>query len=550
MSRPKFSLAFSLLCLVLVLLGVFFRLAYLNQKVFWNDEVYSSVPVLGHTVEGITTEWQQRSSQGFVTVANALERYQSLAPDTSVGTTIQSLAHEEPQNSPLYFVLSRFWLEITGGGPMAMRGLAAMISLLALPLMYGLAQELFQAEAIATLAVSLTAVSPMQILYAQEARQYSLLILATLLSSLALLRALRLKTWPHWLLYGLSLAMGMYAQPFFGFVAIAHTVYILFLEPFSFKEGIPALRGRLWPFMGASSLGLLLYFPWLWMIVTGLDRISPWRGRTELPWFQLAGRWLLNLTRTFFDASWGRQNLYNLRVHPLNPTLYLALFFGFLVGYSFYYLITHTERRIWLFVVTLTVFPAIFLVGADLLLGGVRSTIPRYILPAYLGVLLGIAFLLGQGILGGGMGRLVRPRFWAPLTAFVLTMGCLSCALLLPGQTWWSKYSNYYDPELATIINASPRSVVISESALRLISMGYLLRSETILHLGDDTAPIDIERFSDNRDIYIYDARASATRLKEQIEASTNRQFEQVFSQPFEFIDGSMQLWKLPHSAP
>jgi len=540
MLRPKLPLAFSLLCLILVLLGVFFRFAYLDQKVFWNDEVYSTVPVLGHRVEEITREWLQRSAEGFVTAGEAWQRYQSFAPGATMGSTLASLAQEEPQNSPLYFVLSHIWLASTGDTTLGMRSLAALISLLSLPAVYFLCQELFQSGAIAWLGVGLTAVSPLHIIYAQEARQYSLLIVATLVSSWLLLRALRLHHGFSWLIYSVSVAVGLYAQPFFGFVAIAHAVYTFLLEPISLK--------RFRPYLSATGLGFLLYAPWLWWIVTGLDRISPWRGRTDLPLPQLLGRWLLNLARTFGDFPGGQQSLYDLRLHPLNPMLYLTVLVVGLVGYGGWYLIGTTERKTWLFLVTLTIFPAIFLVGADLLLGGIRSTIPRYLLPSYLGVQLVVAGLLGKKWMEGRSflsSSRKYSRRWIGLGALILTLGCVSCALMVPRQTWWSKYSNYYDPAIVQLIHQSEQAIVISESALRLLSLSYLLQPDTILHLGEETAPPPLSRFPAAADIYIYDARASATRLKEQLEAASDRRFELVFREPFGFIDGHMQLWKL-----
>jgi uncharacterized membrane protein len=48
------------------------------------------------------------------------------------------------------------------------------------------------------------------VLYAQEARQYSLWILITLISSYAILRAIRKQTFFSWLIYSVAMALSFY----------------------------------------------------------------------------------------------------------------------------------------------------------------------------------------------------------------------------------------------------------------------------------------------------------------------------------------------------
>ncbi len=69
-----------------------------------------------------------------------------------------------------------------------MRSLPAIISLLAFPCIHWLCLELFEESITGSVAIAVIAVSPFHLAYAQEARQYSLWVLITLLSSEALLR--------------------------------------------------------------------------------------------------------------------------------------------------------------------------------------------------------------------------------------------------------------------------------------------------------------------------------------------------------------------------
>ena len=534
-----------ILGIVLALLGIFFRFYQLDSKVFWNDEVYSAVPVSGYTVEGITTEWQPGASDTKLTRDEVLERYQTLASDTTVGDTLQSVAVEEPQNSPLFFVLSRQWIELTNISPrLGMRSLAVLMSMVGLPFAYLLCMELFVSPAIAWLGTGFVAISPLHIIYAQEARQYSLLITLTLVACFAFLHALRLSSPLRWAVYSLSAVLGLYAHPFFCFVLLAHGVYLFGLEG-SLRQPLKLTRSLL-AFFVAIAMSLLAFLPWIVIILTRVERISPWRGNTDLSLPQLVGRWMVNLVRVFFDLPFGTLRLYDLQINLADPVFYGVLVLVALAGYAIWDMVQSAERKTWLFVLTLMIFPAIFLILADIVLGGIRSTIPRYILPSYIGVQLAIAYLLARprriGIVSAPW-----PRLWRFVAALVLTASCISSIVLLQSKTWWSKYSNLYDPAIATLINTTDAPLILSDSALRLISLSYLLQPTAELQVADEENLPDLpQTVSSENAIYVYDARSSGTRLKEAIEQRYGWSFERVYREPFGFIDGQIQLWKYP----
>ncbi|MEO1146223.1 MAG: glycosyltransferase family 39 protein [Cyanobacteria bacterium J06638_22] len=534
-----------ILGIVLVLLGIFFRFYQLDSKVFWNDEVYSAVPVSGYTVEGITTEWQPGAYDTKLTRDEVLERYQMLASDTTVGDTLQSVAVEEPQNSPLFFVLSRQWIDLTNLSPrLGMRSLAVLISVVGLPFAYLLCMELFSSPAIAWLGTGLVAISPLHIIYAQEARQYSLLITLTLVACFAFLHALRLSSPLRWAFYSLSAVLGLYAHPFFCFVLLAHGVYLFGLEG-SLRQPLKLTRSLL-AFLVAIAMSLLAFLPWIVIIFTRVERISPWRGNTDLSLPQLVGRWMMNLVRVFFDLPFGTLRLYDLQINLADPVFYGVLVLVALAGYAIWDMVQSAERKTWLFVLMLMICPAIFLILADIVLGGIRSTIPRYILPSYIGVQLAIAYLLARprriGIVSAPW-----PRLWRFVAALVLTASCISSIVLLQSKTWWSKYSNLYDPAIAALINTTDAPLILSDSALRLISLSYLLQPTAELQVADEENLPDLpQAVSSENAIYVYDARSSGTRLKEAIEQRYGWSFERVYREPFGFIDGQIQLWKYP----
>ncbi|GGC32323.1 membrane protein [Siccirubricoccus deserti] len=91
---------------------------------------------------------------------------------------------------PLYYTLLKPWTAAFGETELAGRGFSALFSALAVPLTYRLARE-FAPPGAALLAAALLALSPLQLLYAQEARAYAMLPALYALALLGLVRFCR-----------------------------------------------------------------------------------------------------------------------------------------------------------------------------------------------------------------------------------------------------------------------------------------------------------------------------------------------------------------------
>ncbi|HHP7245612.1 MAG TPA: glycosyltransferase family 39 protein, partial [Elainellaceae cyanobacterium] len=172
------------LILVLLILGVFFRVVNLDSKVYWHDEVFTSIRAAGY----VGDEIESQLFNGTVLSADDLLVYQRLTPDKGIDDTLYALT-THPEHPPLYYLMVRGWMELFGSSVAAIRSLSVLSSLLTFPALYWLCLELFGSAMVGGMAIALFAVSPFHILYAQEARHYSLWTLATILSCAALLRA-------------------------------------------------------------------------------------------------------------------------------------------------------------------------------------------------------------------------------------------------------------------------------------------------------------------------------------------------------------------------
>ena len=127
--NPSLDKWLRFLIIVVLVLGIFFRFANLGNKVYWIDEAYTSLRISGYTeVEMLT----QISYQQIISPSD-LQKYQQINSETNLTDTLHSLATEDPQHPPLYYILARHWAQWFGSSVTAMRSLAAVISLLVFP---------------------------------------------------------------------------------------------------------------------------------------------------------------------------------------------------------------------------------------------------------------------------------------------------------------------------------------------------------------------------------------------------------------------------------
>lgn len=473
-----------LIFLMLLVLGVVFRFVNLDQKVYWHDEVYTSMRAGGWT----RREIDQKLFQNQIFSAPELQKFQQLKPGSTASSTIYSLAVEDPQHPPLYFLMARAWLQTFGSSLRASRSLAALLSLLALPLMYGLGLELFASRPAALLATALLAVSPFDVLFAQTARQYSLLTAAVIGSSYVLLRALRLKTWKNWGLYTLACALGLYTHPFMLLTLIGQGVYVGLLS-LGRREGRAAVLKYLLAIAGA----LILYSPWLIVLLTNYQRAADTTSWTKasVELLFLVKLWVLSFTCLFFDLDVGFNNLW---------TYLLRLPVVLLIAAALYTVCRRTNRSTWLFIITSIVVPFGLLVLPDLVSGGKRSTVTRYLISCFPGIQLAVAYFL--------VTKLVEGRLWRGVMALLLTGSVISCTVSAFAETWWCKDLSYRNAEVARQINASSAPLVLSDigddftNTGDLISLSYLLNDNVRLLLLKQ--PPDLEQLNREADLFVF----------------------------------------------
>ncbi|HAA30682.1 MAG TPA: hypothetical protein DCE56_27070 [Cyanobacteria bacterium UBA8553] len=454
--------------IIVLILGIFFRFTHLDQKIYWHDEVYTSFRLSGYT-------WKELVPQVFngkVIKAKDLQKYQYPRPQKGLRDTVKSLEIDDPQHPPLYYLIARLWVQMFGYSVTIIRSLSACISLLVFPCIYWLCLELFGVSLVGWMAIALVAISPFHVLYAQEAREYVLWTVTILLSSAALLQAMRLQTKLSWGIYAATLALGFYTFLFTGLVAIGHGIYVIAIGNYRWSKTVKA-------YLLALLAGFTAFTPWLLVLIKNwlqFRATTSWMDTIKVPLITVIKTWGLQLTRPFMDFDWSMDDPWTSLVPPL---------FLILVSYSLYILCHQTKKQIWLFILTLIGTTVIPLMLPDLIVGGVRSATSRYLIPYLLGIQLAVSYLLTTQITNG---NLLKQKFWQVITAVLISVGIVSCAISSQVQSnSWIKVVSYHLPEVARLINQTTHPILLSNDFAtnlgNIFALSYLLEPKVKLQL-------------------------------------------------------------------
>jgi 4-amino-4-deoxy-L-arabinose transferase-like glycosyltransferase len=197
---------------------------------------------------------------------------------------------------PLYFLLLKGWVALAGTSPFSVRFLSAWSNTLLIPGLYVFGRRWLGRRA-GLIAATLAAISPLYLVYAQEARVYAILPLVYLVL-LALVRQLSLPAgrsdWRHWLLLATVevLALGLH---YISFLAIAYVLTTLIVR-------LHRRRAELMRLLAVQGLVILCLLPWLMAVLRHADALttrlgmSNWRAEPVTPAHYLRLLWTFQLT--------------------------------------------------------------------------------------------------------------------------------------------------------------------------------------------------------------------------------------------------------------
>lgn len=189
------------------------------------------------------------------------------------------LCAEKDASPPLFYLLTAGALKLGAHLPGAPEAWLRLVSALASTVMVWLAYRLvrlFESRGVALLAATLAALGPYSVMYAQEARTYTLVAMFATASLYCFVRAAVLErrhAWPH---YVLVTTLGLYTQILVVLGLGVQAVLAL---------ALPGARRRLKPWLGALAVCVALYLPWLFISVRQMAHLgsSHWYMRPPGP---------------------------------------------------------------------------------------------------------------------------------------------------------------------------------------------------------------------------------------------------------------------------
>lgn len=200
---------------------------------------------------------------------------------------------------PLYYFILHYWMLLFGTSAFAMRLLSALFGVLAIPMIYLVGRQLFNKEA-GLVGALILAISPLNVIYSQDARMYSLMVLLGLLSTYFFLRFLQKSNGLVAAAYILSTTLLLYTHVYGWFVVITQNIWVVALV----LSRNRALRPKSW--VTLQVIIVLLFAPWILELISQISKVE------KAPWIPLPT--LTTLTRTFTAYS--------------GTELLLILFFG------------------------------------------------------------------------------------------------------------------------------------------------------------------------------------------------------------------------------
>jgi uncharacterized membrane protein len=469
---PKHVNILTILLALVLVLGVTFRFVNIDKKAYWDDEAFTSLRISGYTEYTLV---KKVASQERISTQD-LQQYQSINPDKNLFDTLKSLALEDPQHPPAYYTITWLWVHLFGNSVAAFRTISALLSLLVFPGVYWLCIELFDSPLTAWMAIAIMAISPFHILYAQEARQYSLWTALILLSSASLLTARRLNTKFTWGMYAIILGFSFYTFPSSIIVSAAHGVYLITIENWRFSK-------RIFSYMLATLGALILFIPWLLVIISSLRHINKIvGGQGSMARLSLIKTWAFNLSRIFIDTNHERAVINFGFENTITQIIQISLVISLVLlsGYALYCVCRHTSKQSWLFILTLILITSLPIMVKDLIAGEGRSIILRYFIPAYLGIQVCIAYLLTIKI----SSKSFPAKFWKIIICLLFTGAIFSNLVSSQATSWWTKSHSDINYQAAKFINQAENPLLISDGSMGMIlALTHQLKPEVQLQL-------------------------------------------------------------------
>ncbi len=468
--RRSVVLATALLCVALGLAGLAFRIAGMPGRVFWSDEAVTAMRVSGHTSAEFTAVTTGASAHP----VSQILRFAGRGDERGVTAAVRSLALEDAQHPPVYYVITALWTRVTGASIAGIRLPALIFGLLVPFAAAWLCWELYASALAAALGFGLTALSPVLVIYSLQAREYSAWSLAILVMNAVFLRASRTGGPAWWIAYAVCAGLSLYTAVLSVVTIAVHAAYAAVL-----------LRGkRLGGFIAAGSAAILVFLPWAAQIYVHRSAIVAENAWTASPWplTKLLEKWAFNAGTSLWDLEYLR--------------LWLAVILipiGLLVAFALVWSLSGAPRRARIFAAASLAVPAVTLLLPDVVLHQHRSSVTRYEIPLWIALLTCLAGFLACRI---RTSRFPEKRAsWAVAAAIVLGLAAVSSFVDTRSSVWWDNRQDGALPAMAEQINTVPHAlIVVPRQWPRALDLAFYLDADARIEIPRTAAPLRVPR--------------------------------------------------------
>ena len=439
MTARRFIVA---IALVAISLGIFARFDSLGHKILWFDESFSLLRISGHSQSAMYALFD-----GKVHASDELLALQHVTPMRGLAATLRSL-REEPQRGPLYYLLARLWIGFSGNATAAVRGLSVLLGIAGIGIGFLLGRKLTGTRDGGYVLAALIAVSPIEIRFSQQVREYILVADLTLLSGWLLLRALERPVWQRWLACGLCALAGLFTNPTFAFLVLGEGFAALYVARLR-GGGMRVAVGS----VGAACAAVLCYLPWALVAQRAAQR-----GSVDIAWAEgeytgpaMLLKWAFNAGAVFFDSEYAHV-AWGIALLPLLAIIVLAVWRALAREGD------ATARSVALAVAFSTLVP---IVALDVLHRAHYELIPRYQMPTWLGIEMLVTLLLVPA-LGSDDAR--RRSLSGAALAVLLLAGATSIAVDRTYEEWWDNNDHFSERAVASVVAAGAKPALVAAS--------------------------------------------------------------------------------------
>jgi uncharacterized membrane protein len=428
----------AIIALFAVAIGIVARLDSLGHKLFWQDEAYAMLRVTGHEQADL-----DRLFDGRTHAASELIAVDRLDARRGLPATLASL-REEPQRGPLFYVTARAWAAALGDGVARMRLLSACVGVAGIGFAFLLGRRIAGGTGGAVLA-ALVAISPIEVRYSQQVREYEAIAAMTLASAWLLLRAIERRSFVRWASYAVSLIAGLFVSPIFAAVVVAH--------------GVVAT-------IAACRDGRRVYAGWFAAVIVAVAVVAPWfvaslaaasGHANDLAWLRApyslksyAVKWAFNAGAAFFDTEFARVR-YGIVLVPI-----LALEAGAVVSACIWPR-DPVVRALALATLSCSLVPLVVL---DVVQHAHFESVTRYQMTTWIGIDLVVALLVARACAAGGN----VARAGVAAFAFLVACGTFSAAFARPYEIWWDDNEHLDERSVgAAIARGAPAPVLATK---------------------------------------------------------------------------------------